>query len=512
MSSSSAGTPRSAARLAAIARALRCYAVTDSRWLSGRALEDVVEQAILGGATMVQLREKDCSHEERRALARRVLAVCRAHGVPFLVDDDVACAREVGADGVHVGQSDASCASARTALGPDAIVGVSAQTPAQARAAFEAGADYLGVGAVWATGTKTDAAALGPDGLAAVAAAAPLPVVAIGGIHAGNVGELAGTGACGAAVVSELFAAPDARGAAERLRTACDAAFRGQPSVRFRVPSVLTVAGSDSSGGAGIQADLKTIEAHALFGQSVICALTAQNTTAVSGVLDVPASFVSAQLDAVFADIRPDAVKVGMVSSAENVRAVARGLRDHGAHGVVVDPVMVATSGGELLRPEAAGALAEELLPLADVVTPNVPEAEALSGRAIRPDGVDDMVEAARAIARLTPGAVLVKGGHQEMVSTDVLLLPGIDEPVLLDAPVVRTRDTHGTGCTLSSAIACGLACGFSVREAVERAKGYLTSALLAGLRVGAGHGPLWHLAGSELPACAAPVAPGENR
>ncbi len=201
---------------------LAVYAVTDSAWLGGRALEDVVAQAIEGGATFVQLREKSCSHEERCELARRVLAVCRACGVPFVVDDDVECARKVGADGVHVGQSDTACAEARAALGPDAIVGVSAQTPEQAQAAAQAGADYLGVGAAFPTSTKADAEFTGIDGLARVCAATDLPVVAIGGITAANAGELALTGACGVAVVSAIFAAADPVAATRELRAAVE--------------------------------------------------------------------------------------------------------------------------------------------------------------------------------------------------------------------------------------------------------------------------------------------------
>lgn len=203
-----------------LARDLALYAVTDSQWLGGRRLADVVEQAIEGGATFVQLREKDATRERRAELARAVLAVCRAHGVPFVVDDDVACAVEVGADGVHVGQSDMACAQARALLGPDAIVGVSAQTPDHARRALADGADYLGVGAVFPTGTKTDADDVGLEGLRAVCAATSLPVVAIGGISGANAGKLAGTGACGIAVVSALFAVDDPRTAAQGLRAA----------------------------------------------------------------------------------------------------------------------------------------------------------------------------------------------------------------------------------------------------------------------------------------------------
>lgn len=208
---------------ACLPRDLALYAVTDSTWLDRRPLEDVVAQAIAGGATFVQLREKHATFEERCELARRVLAVCREAGVPFVVDDDVACAAAVGADGVHVGQSDTGCRAARELLGPGAIVGVSAQTPEQARQAALDGADYLGVGAVFATATKTDAADVGLEGLAAVCAATELPVVAIGGISAANVGELAGSGACGAAVVSAIFAAPDPRAATTELRAAVDA-------------------------------------------------------------------------------------------------------------------------------------------------------------------------------------------------------------------------------------------------------------------------------------------------
>ena len=207
---------------ARLAGDLRLYAVTDSAWLRGRALEDAVAAAIRGGATFVQLREKACSHEERCALARQVLAVCRLAGVPFVVDDDVACAREVGADGVHVGQKDIAAREARALLGPDAVVGVSAQTPGQAVRAVADGADYLGVGAVFPTGTKADADDVGLPGLAAVCRAVDVPVVGIGGISAANAAQLAGTGACGVAVVSALFAAADPEGAARGLRAAVD--------------------------------------------------------------------------------------------------------------------------------------------------------------------------------------------------------------------------------------------------------------------------------------------------
>ncbi len=284
---------------------------------------------------------------------------------------------------------------------------------------------------------------------------------------------------------------------------------------------VLTIAGSDSSGGAGIQADLKTIAAHRLYGESVITALTAQNTCGVSGVLDVPPAFVAQQIDAVFEDIRPDAVKIGMVSSSAIVGAIAERLGFYGACHVVVDPVMVATSGADLMSAGTPRALVDELFPLAAVVTPNIPEASVLAGFDAAGRGLDSMVEAARAVARLTPGAVLVKGGHLEGAdaATDVLLLPGQTDPLVLRGVPVATANTHGTGCTLSSAIACNLAAGMDVAAAVEAAKRYLERCLAAGLDLGRGSGPLDHMAAyrdvpqpvGENPA-GSQAAPGERR
>ena len=273
--------------------------------------------------------------------------------------------------------------------------------------------------------------------------------------------------------------------------------------------AVLTIAGSDSSGGAGIQADLKTIIAHQLFGESVITALTAQNTTGVFGVMDVDPAFVGAQIDAVFDDIRPDAVKVGMVSSPDIVRAIADGLRRHHACNIVVDPVMVATSGSALIADAAVDALVAELFPLADVVTPNIPEAEVLAGMKI--SSAEDVERAAELIAErciaaaeTSPDidaaprvpAIMVKGGHgvgAPDAADDYLRMAG-GEHVWLRGRRVETANTHGTGCSLSSAIACGLARGFSVDVAVREAKAYVAGALADGLDLGRGSGPLNHM------------------
>jgi len=255
--------------------------------------------------------------------------------------------------------------------------------------------------------------------------------------------------------------------------------------------SVLTIAGSDSSGGAGIQADIKTIAAHGLFAQSVITALTAQNTTGVYGVHDVPPDFVAQQIEVVFDDIRPDAVKIGMVSSPEIVGAIAEALVRNKAANIVVDPVMVATSGSELASSDAVVALREKLIPLATVITPNMPEAEALFGARIATRA--DQEKAACEIAQATGVAVLVKGGHGENDANDVLGHPD-GETTWFEGERIDNPNTHGTGCTLSSAIACGLAQGLTLVDSIAQAKRYITGALAAQLNLGRGSGPLNHM------------------
>ena len=252
---------------------------------------------------------------------------------------------------------------------------------------------------------------------------------------------------------------------------------------------VLTIAGSDSSGGAGIQADLKTMTCLGVYGMSAVTALTAQNTTGVSGVLEAAPEFVGQQLDCVFRDIRPDAVKIGMVSSADIIRVIGAKLREYRAEHIVVDPVMVATSGSSLMQDSALTALTEELFPLAEVITPNLPEAERLCGLAIGDE--DAMLRAAQAIGSTLPGGVLVKGGHRTEDADDLLWLRG--EARWFRAPRVDNPNNHGSGCTLSSAIASFLALGCDLPQAVGRAKAYITACMEAGLDLGAGSGPLKH-------------------
>lgn len=253
---------------------------------------------------------------------------------------------------------------------------------------------------------------------------------------------------------------------------------------------ILTIAGSDSSGGAGIQADIKTITAHKMYAMSAVTALTAQNTTGVTAIFDATPEFVGQELDAIFTDIRPDAVKIGMVSQPGIIRVIAQKLHEYAAENIVVDPVMVATSGSRLLVPEAIATLRTELLPLAAIITPNLPEAEVLTGRAI--SDTRGMLAAAAEIAETIRGAVLIKGGHLTDSADDLLYAAG--EARWFHAEKVDNPNTHGTGCTLSSAIACNLAAGCTLAEAVENAKTYLTGALRSGLNLGHGSGPLNHM------------------
>lgn len=253
---------------------------------------------------------------------------------------------------------------------------------------------------------------------------------------------------------------------------------------------VLTIAGSDSSGGAGIQADLKTMLAHGVYGMSAITALTAQNTTGVYGVLEATPEFVGLELDCVFQDIRPDAVKIGMVSNADLIEMIAKKLKEYRAENIVVDPVMVATSGSRLISDGALEALKGCLFPLADVITPNLPEGECLAGFSIHSD--QDMLRAAKEIGKNLPGCgVLLKGGHLSTSADDLLYAGG--QALWYQSPRIQTLNTHGTGCTLSSAIACNLALGYPLAQAVEKAKAYITGALMAGLDLGKGGGPLDH-------------------
>ena len=286
----------------------------------------------------------------------------------------------------------------------------------------------------------------------------------------------------------------------------------------------LSIAGSDPSGGAGIQADLKTFAANGVYGMSVITALTAQNTTGVKDIYTIPADFVKEQLECVFEDIPPDAVKIGMQGDADSIRVICDILsgykkntmadaagQDLNTMKIVIDPVMVSTSGHDLINEESYRVLCDYLLPMADIITPNLPEAEKLTGMTITSH--KGMLDAAKLLRRYFDCSVLIKGGHAlfcdtfteyekclfpdpvlKHASTDLLLLFDDDKPVFLYSDRIDNPNTHGTGCTLSSAIAAGLALGKDMKTAVREAKAYITGAIKAGLDLGKGRGPLDHM------------------
>lgn len=252
---------------------------------------------------------------------------------------------------------------------------------------------------------------------------------------------------------------------------------------------VLTIAGSDSSGGAGIQADIKTMQANGVYAMSAVTALTAQNTTGVTGIMEVTPEFLGKQLDAVMTDIRPDAVKIGMVSSGKLIKVIAEKLKEYQIEKIVVDPVMIATSGSRLISENAIATLQTYLLPIATVITPNIPEAEVLAGMEIAFE--KDMIEAAKKINETYHCAVLCKGGHSLNDAND--LLYENQNATWFHGKRINNPNTHGTGCTLSSAIASNLAKGYSLEQSIERAKAYISGALEAMLDLGAGSGPMNH-------------------
>ena len=253
--------------------------------------------------------------------------------------------------------------------------------------------------------------------------------------------------------------------------------------------TALSIAGSDSSGGAGIQADIKTMTANGVYAMTAITALTAQNTTGVTGIMEVTPEFLAQQLDSIFTDIRPDAVKIGRVSSSALIHVIAEKLKEYKAENIVVDPVMVATSGSKLISDDAIETLKTCLMPLSSILTPNIPEAEVLSGMKVETEA--EMILAAKKISETFHCAVLCKGGHQLNDANDLLYRDG--EYKWFHGKRIQNPNTHGTGCTLSSAIASNLAKGYSMDESVKRAKDYISEALEAMLDLGKGSGPMKH-------------------
>lgn len=467
-------TPRSNATIGGL------YLITDAS--DSARLFECCQLALRGGVRQLQYRDKTRPFDEQLAIAQRLRQLCHHHQAQLIINDNIALARACMADGVHLGQQDGAIAVARAALGPAALIGRSCRTVAQALAAAAEGANYLGVGSVYPTRTKNDAVHIGLEGLRAIRAAVDLPLVAIGGIDAAGLPAVIAAGADGAAVVSALMTDPRPDLAAREMALLF---HRRQPVPCGRV---LTIAGSDSGGGAGIQADIKTISLLGGYASSVITALTAQNTLGVSGIHAVPANFVRQQLRAVLDDLGADVIKTGMLLNSEIIRTVAEELRGQ-AGLTVVDPVMIAKGGASLLQQDAIDALISQLLPQTYLLTPNLPEAEALTGRGIT--SVDAMEQAAIRLQQLGARHVLIKGGH--LAGAPVDLLRQGTTTLLLQGERLDSAHTHGTGCTTAAAVAALLARGFALAEAVRLTKTFIETAIRLAPGYGQGHGPVNH-------------------
>ncbi|WP_082043713.1 bifunctional hydroxymethylpyrimidine kinase/phosphomethylpyrimidine kinase [Mobilicoccus massiliensis] len=485
---------------------LAVYLVTDTGQCGMTGVVETVRQAVAGGATLVQLRDPDATDEEFVRLGRELVEVLTGTGVRLVVDDRVHLVEAIGADGVHVGQSDMPPPVAREMLGPDAIVGYSVTDEAELDRALGFGdvVDYLGLGPLYGTPSKPGHAdPIGMARLSAMARRSPWPTCAIGGVKTRDAVPLKASGVDGMAVISAICGTPDPQAATRELAEAWAAAPR--------VANVLSIAGSDPGGGAGIQADLKSISANGAYGMCVITALTAQNTRGVTGVHPVPVEFVRDQLDTLLDDIRVDAVKIGMLASADLARTVGEYLAGPFAGvPIVLDPVMVATSGDRLLDSDATDAV-RELMPLADLLTPNLPETAVLLG--VEPARtLEDLRVQAHELLKAGARGVYAKGGHlepaevealdaptlttdavTERLATDLLILDGTEH--VLTAPFVDTPDTHGTGCSLSSALAALRPQRVDWVETARDAKAWLAGAIAASgtLTVGGGHGPVNH-------------------
>ena len=467
---------------------LKLYLVTDRGLSAGRTLEEVVAKAAEGGVTMVQLREKEATTREFIELAKRVKATLAPYNIPLIINDRIDVALAANADGVHIGQSDMPYSEARRLLGHNKIIGLSVENMEDLHRANSLDVDYIGISPVFATPTKTDTATpFGIDGLKSVVQQSIHPTVAIGGMNRTTAAEVMATGCDGIAVVSAISSAADIIAATAELRAIVERRKKSYSRV-------LSIAGSDSGGGAGIQADIKAISAMGCFATTAITAITAQNTLGVTAVHPIPIDMIENQIDAVLSDIGTDAIKIGMLHSAEVVNIVADKIEQYKIKNVVLDPVMVSTSGHRLIEEQAVEVLKSRLMPLARVVTPNIPEAEILAGVKITSEA--QFTEVAHMLSNGGKNSVLLKAGHlSEDILTDYLYNAENDTITTLPSARINTKNTHGTGCTLSSALAAALARGFSLADAAKMAKYYIEQAIISGAEytIGCGHGAVDH-------------------
>lgn len=457
------------------------YLITDNNQ-DGKLLIKV-KAALTGGAKIVQYRAKEILPDERREMAENLKSLCSEHEAQLIINDLPELAHDIDADGVHLGQEDMSIIQARQILGHQKLIGVSTHSVDEALKAEAHGADYIAIGTIFPTGSKDDTSLVGLKTLSKVRKAVRIPVVAIGGITPDGAFEALEAGADAIAVISGIMADVDPARAAKEYSLLFN---RNKPAPNGKV---LTIAGSDCSGGAGIQADLKTITLLGSYASSVLTALTAQNTLGVSDTYMVHTKFVMQQLEAVLDDIGTDTVKTGMLSWGGIVSRVAKVIEERSLL-AVVDPVMVAKGGEPLLDKEAHDSLISRLLPQSYLLTPNLPEVEIITG--IEPRTVAEMAEVGQYIQELGARNVLIKGGHLSGDATDVLLLG--DTVHHLTSQRFDTINTHGTGCTLSAAIATFLAQGYPLKRAVERGKRFISLAIEHSVQIGRGHGPVNHI------------------
>ena len=448
---------------------------------------NIVREGLRGGVQVVQFRDKERTLETQVNLARQLVQLCKEAGVTFLVNDSPELAAACFADGVHLGQGDGSVHDARRLLGPDKLIGVSTRTVEQALKAQMAGADYIGIGSIFPTTTKDDVELVGVETLRKVRRAVKIPLVAIGGIDWTNGTDALAAGADALAVVSAISEDPNPALAAREL------ALLFNVNKAATETRVMTIAGSDPSGGAGIQADLKTIALLGSYGTSAITVLTAQNTLGVHGLSPASASFIIKQAEAVLDDVATDTLKTGMLYNAEIVSGVAALIQRYNLLSVV-DPVMIAKGGTALLKQDAMEAVRRDLLPCTYLLTPNIPEAEALTGQTI--GTLEEMEDAARRLQAMGPRHVLLKGGHREDDAIDILLAGKTVHR--LAAERIDTTSTHGTGCSYSAALATLLAQGLPLMKAAATAKLFINEAIRQAVPLGGGHGPINHFAGAR--------------
>lgn len=464
------------------------YLITDNQ----AKLVERVEKALRGGVAVLQYRAKDKSHQTCLDEGAELKSLCKKFGAIFIVNDSVELAIALDADGVHIGQDDGCIKETRKKIGSAKIIGKSTHNLEEALEAEQAGADYIGFGAIFPTDSKTVTQIPGSSVLADVINKIKIPIVAIGGINAANACHVIDSGADAVAVISYVMSAKRPEIAATELKLLFN---RRKKKPRG---GVLSIAGSDSGGGAGIQADLKVITLLGSYAATVLTALTAQNTCGVSSIHGLPPSFIMDQLNSVLDDIPIDVIKTGMLHTSAIVTTLSEQLFDLPLFiPLVIDPVMIAKGGAALLDSDSIYAIREHLLQHAYLLTPNIPESERLLGRIIRSE--TDMEMAAKELQSMGAANVLIKGGHLTGQQSTDILFDG-NKFYKYRAERIFTQNTHGTGCSYSSAIATFLAQGEPLQVAIEKAKTFISTAIRTASSLGKGHSPVNHyLAAEEL-------------